>query len=220
MKSANPKMLDKLKDKFTTLKKELVNLSKALPPVKPPVAPVAAAPTVVAPAQAPVAAPTQAPVVVATPVPNQTPIGPSSDLSNKFVPSKPISALEAAKAERLRQQKTKEITSITGSGKTSTSPRVTGDFNPNVKFGTTKTGKDIMHGSDHAAHSQFTAEDHADASRQFMQARNHAKMDSTINPKTVQHFTDQVTYHDGRMRDMKADGPRPMNGRTYIAPKG
>ena len=218
MKNANPKMLDKLKDKFTTLKNELVTLSKALPPVKPPVVPPVApvAPAPAAPVVAP-AAPVVAPAAAPTPA---APVGASSSLANKFVPSKPISAIDAAKNERLRQQKTKEITVLTGSGQTSTSPRATGIFKPNVKFGDTASGKNIMHGSDHASHENFTAEDHADASRQFLAARKEAKMDPTVNPKVLDHLTEQATYHDKRMRDLKAAGPTPMSSRTYTPTKG
>ena len=210
MKSANPKMLDKLKDKFTTLKEELVGLSKALPPVKPPVAPPVAAPATPAPATPAPATPVAAP---AAPVK----AGPSSDIANKFVPSKPVSSLEAAKMERARQQRVKEITYITASGQTSTSPRATGDFKADTQFGNTASGKSIMHGFE-GQHDHFSAEEHADAARQFMQARNQAKMDPKINKKTLEHFTNQVQFHDKRMRDLKAAGPTPMTSRTYNPP--
>jgi hypothetical protein len=234
MKNANPKMLDKLKDKFISLKDELVGLSKALPPVKPPVAAPAASP-----AQAPLSAapaPAQAPIPAAQPVntinystpktqvpmvqtaSGNIPEGASSSIENKFVASKPVSPRDAALAEKARQQKVKETMAVTASGKLTDSPRATGQFEPSTKFGRTASGKDIMHGFEDQ-HSNFSAEEHADAARQFMQARNTAKMDPTINPKTVQHFTDQATFHDKRMRELKASGNSPMKQRTYVAPK-
>lgn len=238
MKNANPKMLDKLKDKFISLKDELVGLSKALPPVKPPVA--ASAPAA-APAQAPLAtapAPAQAPIPAAKPVntinyaqpkaapvpmvetaSGSIPVGASSSIENRFVQSKPVSPRDAVLAEKARQQRVKETMAITASGQLTDSPRATGQFDPSTKFGRTASGKDIMHGFE-GNHDKFSAEDHADAARQFMQARSTAKMDSKINPKTFQHFTDQATFHDKRMRELKASGNSPMKQRTYIAPKG
>ena len=77
-----------------------------------------------------------------------------------------------------------------------------------------------MHSSDHANHENFTAEDHADASRQFLAARKEAKMDPSVNPKALDHLTEQATHHDKRMRDLKAAGPTPMSSRTYTPTKG
>jgi hypothetical protein len=221
MKSANPKMLDKLKDKFIALKDELVSLSKVLPPVKPPVpaAPTTAAPTPATPVNTINYSTPKASVPMVETSVGKIPEGASSSIENKFVPSKPVSPRDVEMAEKARQQKVKDRMAITSSGQLTDSPRATGQFNSEGQFGTTASGKKIMHGSDHENHNSFSAEDHADAARQFMQARNTAKMDSKINPKTVQHFTDQVMFHDKRMREIKASGNTPMKQRAYVAPK-